>query len=336
VGSFHPAGDYDIAEGNIRSMKLSIVIPLLNEEPHIERTIETIRNEIAEFEGDYELILVDDGSSDGTWKVLQSLVRRVGDLRAIRLSRRFGKELALCAGLEQARGRAVVVMDGDLQHPPRLIPEMVRLWEEGGFDVVEGVKRHRGEESRSHRAQAGFYYFLLRSLSGIDLRGASDFKLMDRKVLEAWRRMGERNVFFKGMSAWLGFRRKRLFFNVEPRVGGKSAWSSLGLMRLAVNGITSFSSLPVHIITLMGTVFLCFAILLGANSLAQWFRGEAVTGFTTVNLLLLIIGSMLMIGLGIIGEYIAKIYDEVKGRPRFVIAETAEPMAAGEAVVDQS
>jgi len=310
-------------------MKLSVVIPLLNEESHIEQTLETIRRELIGLEGDYELILIDDGSSDGTWAILRALAERFGDLRAIRLSRRFGKELALCAGLEHARGEAVVVMDGDLQHPPRLIPEMVRLWEEEGFEVVEGVKRFRGEGSRSYHAQAGFFYFLLRSLSGIDLSGASDFKLMDRKVLDAWRRMGERNVFFKGMSAWLGFRRKRLFFDVEPRVGGKSAWSSLGLLRLAINGITSFSSLPVHIITLMGAVFLCFALLLGIQSLAMWFSGEALTGFTTVNLLLLIIGSMLMIGLGIIGEYIAKIYDEVKGRPRYVIAETVEPAAAG-------
>jgi glycosyltransferase involved in cell wall biosynthesis len=309
-------------------MKLSVVIPLLNEEPHLERTLETIRGELAMFEGDYELVLVDDGSSDGTWKLLQASVDEFSNVRAIRLSRRFGKELALCAGLERARGDAVVVMDGDLQHPPRLIPEMVRCWEEEGFDVVEGVKQHRGEESRSYRVQTRLYYVLLRSLSGIDLRGASDFKLMDRKVVEAWGRMGERNVFFRGMSAWLGFQRKRLFFNVERRVGGGTAWSPLGLIRLAINGITSFSSLPVHIITVMGVVFLLFSLILGVSSLLQWFSGEAVTGFTTVNLLLLIIGSMLMIGLGIIGEYIAKIYEEVKGRPRYVIAETAEPRMA--------
>ncbi|MBW2493131.1 MAG: glycosyltransferase family 2 protein [Deltaproteobacteria bacterium] len=310
-------------------MKLSIVIPLLNEEPHLEQTLETIRRELAIFEGDYELVLIDDGSSDGTWELLRKSVAAFGDARAIRLSRRFGKELAMCAGIERSRGDAVVVMDGDLQHPPRLIPEMVRGWEEEGFDIVEGVKKHRGDESSSYRTQTGFYYFLLRSLSGIDLKGASDFKLMDRRVVDAWSRMGERNVFFRGMSAWLGFRRKKLYFDVEQRAGGRSAWSSLGLIRLAINGITSFSSLPVHIITVMGAIFLCFALLLGANSIVQWFSGEAVTGFTTVNLLLLIIGSMLMIGLGIIGEYIAKIYDEVKGRPRFVIAEIAEPGSEG-------
>jgi len=310
-------------------MKLSVVIPLLNEEAHLEKTLEAIRHELAMFDGDYELVVIDDGSSDRTWNLLQGSVNEFGDVRAIRLSRRFGKELAMCAGLERAQGDAVVVMDGDLQHPPRLIPEMVRYWEDEGFDIVEGVKRRRGEESSLYRAEAGVYNFLLRALSGIDLRGASDFKLMDRKVLDAWNLMPERSVFFRGMSAWLGFRRKRLPFDVEPRAGGSTAWSSLGLVRLAINGITSFSSLPVHIITVMGAVFLFFALFLGVDSLVQWFRGEAVTGFTTVNLLLLIIGSMLMIGLGIIGEYIAKIYDEVKGRPRYVIAETAEPRAGG-------
>lgn len=306
-------------------MKLSVVIPLLNEEEHIAQTLETIRRELVAFEGDYELVLIDDGSSDGTWERLQASVERYGDVCAIRLSRRFGKELALCAGLERARGEAVIVMDGDLQHPPHLIPEMVRIWEQEGFDVVDAVKQHRGDETGTHRAQAGFYYRLMRMLSGIDLKNASDFKLMDRKVLDAWKSMPERNVFFRGMSAWLGFKRKRLPFDVGQRAGGTTAWSAIGLARLAVNAITSFSSLPMHIITAMGGVFLVFALVFGVETLLQWFRGDAVTGFATVNLLLLIIGSMLMIGLGIIGEYIAKIYDEVKGRPRYVIAETAEP-----------
>jgi glycosyltransferase involved in cell wall biosynthesis len=313
-------------------MKLSVVIPLLDEASHLAETLATIRDALAPLAGDYELVLVDDGSSDATWQLLQREAERSGDVRAIRLSRRFGKELALCAGLERARGDAVAVMDGDLQHPPGLIPEMVRSWEEEGFDVVEAVKRHRGGESAVSGARAGLFYGVLRRLSGIDLRDASDFKLLDRRVVDAWCELPERNVFFRGMSAWLGFRRKQIAFDVAPRAGGRTAWSTLGLLQLAVNGITSFSSLPVHIITVMGVVFLAFALVLGANSLVQWFTGVAVTGFTTVNLLILIIGSMLMIGLGIIGEYIAKIYDEVKGRPRYVVAETTgwrEDGAAG-------
>src|SRR5262249_39013789 len=157
---------------------------------------------------------------------------------------------------------------------------------------------------------------------GIDLEGASDFKLMDRRVLDAWMRLPERNVFFRGMSAWLGFRRKQLPFVAAPRVGGETKWSRLGLLRLAGNGITSFSSIPVHFVTLVGAAFLVFSLILGATALWQKITGIAFTGFTTVIILQLMIASMIMIGLGIIGEYISKIYDEVKGRPRYVVAES--------------
>jgi glycosyltransferase involved in cell wall biosynthesis len=212
-------------------------------------------------------------------------------------------------------------MDGDLQHPPRLIPEMVRCSDEEGFDIVEGVKGRRGEESTSYRTQAGVYHFLLRALSGIDLRGASDFKLMDRKVLDAWNRMPERSVFFRGMSAWLGFRRKELPFEVAPRVGGSSGWSPVRLLRLGVTGITSFSTIPIHLITLLGLVFLAFAGVLGLQTLYNKYIGQAETGFTTVIVLMLLIGSLILIGLGVIGLYVARIYDEVKGRPRYVVRD---------------
>jgi glycosyltransferase involved in cell wall biosynthesis len=309
-------------------MKLSVVIPLLHEEQHLTQTIDVIRDTLRPLAGDYELVLVDDGSTDGTWRKLCEAAAVHREVHAVRLSRNFGKELALCAGLERARGDAVVVMDGDLQHPPALILEMLRAWEEEGYEVVEGVKRNRGEESILRRGEAMLFYDLLRRLSGIDLRDASDFKLLDRKVLEAWSAMPERNVFFRGMSAWLGFRRKRIPFEVQRRVGGASGWPGLRRARLAAHGITAFSTLPMHAVTLMGVAFLLFAIALGIYSVALWARGGALTGFTTVNLLLLIIGSMLMIGLGIIGEYIARIYDEVKRRPRYVVAETAGTAAS--------
>ena len=303
-------------------MKLSVVIPLWQEEQHLAETIRVIGDALEPLRGDYELVLVDDGSTDGTWRLVREAAAAHPEISALRLSRNFGKELALCAGLERARGDAVVVMDGDLQHPPALVPEMVRIWEDEGYDVVEGVKRTRGPESAMRRLEALLFYDLLRRLSGIDLRNASDFKLLDRKVLSAWSAMPERSVFFRGMSAWLGFRRKQIPFDVEPRVGGRTSWSAARRTQLAIRGITSFSTLPMHVVTLMGVAFLLFAVVLGVNSLVQWAQGVALTGFTTVNLLLLIVGSMLMIGLGIIGEYVARIYDEVKGRPRYVVAET--------------
>ena len=307
-----------------RSMrKLSVVIPLYNEAAHLHSTLEVICRHISDLPCDWELVLIDDGSTDGTWEEIVSFWQDNPPIRALRLSRRFGKELAICAGLERARGDAVVVMDGDLQHPPALIADMVKGWEEG-YDVVEACKRKGDGKPIVAAAQAGLFYSLFRRMSGIDLVGASDFKLLDRKVLEAWGQMPERNVFFRGMSAWLGFRRKQIPMVVEKRVRGKSSWSTPGLFRLAITGMTSFSSLPIHIITALGAIFLVFSLLFGLYALVLKIRGVALSGFTTVIILQLLIGSMLVTALGIIGEYISKVYDEVKRRPRFIVTDTLE------------
>jgi glycosyltransferase involved in cell wall biosynthesis len=269
----------------------------------------------------FEIIAVDDGSPDDTWERLAAEARRRPYLRAVRLSRNFGKEHALSAGLEASRGEVVLVMDGDLQHPPSLIPEMVARWREGGCDVVEAVKQRRGIESWRSRLCAGAFYGLLKVLSGFDLRGASDFKLLDRRVVDAWRQMPEHSLFFRGMVAWLGFRRARIAFDVPKRVGGTSRWSLFALARLATGAITAFSSSLLQLVTLFGLLFLAFAFFLAVQTFLMWLRGHAVTGFATVILLLLMIGSLLMISLGLIGLYVARIYDEVKGRPRFVVAD---------------
>ncbi len=298
---------------------LSVVIPCHNEGSHLDETLGTIRGVMDGLERPYELVIIDDGSTDETWRVLQQHAH--DGLHALKLSRCFGKEVALCAGLERARGRAVIVMDGDLQHPPALIPDMVRAWSDEGYLVVEGVKADRSPDGTVVRVRAGAFHWMLRRLSGLDLRGASDFKLLDRRALNAWMEMRERNVFFRGMSAWIGFRRKELPFSVHERAGGRTAWTTRALFRLALTGITSFSSLPLQIITWMGACFFGFSILLGMYAVFRKLTGGAVTGFTTVIVLQLFIGSMVMIGLGILGIYISRIYDEVKGRPRYVIAD---------------
>jgi len=299
---------------------LSVVIPLYREGQHLAETLKETLASLGTLDMDYELILVDDGSPDDTWQVIADQSRRYLGVKGIRLSRNFGKEAALAAGLEQATGDAIVVMDGDLQHPPTLIPAMVKHWKEGA-EVVEAVKQHRGTESHYSKLRAQLFYAIFTRLAGYDLRGASDFKLMDRRVLDAWRGMGERNLFFRGMNAWLGFRRVQLPFNVPARAGGESSWSVLQLVRLALTAVTSFSSAPLQLITLTGAGFAVFALVLGAQTLYQKVVGHAVDGFTTVILLLLVIGGAVMLGLGIIGTYIARIYEEVKGRPRYIVAE---------------
>ncbi|HEX6883454.1 MAG TPA: glycosyltransferase family 2 protein [Planctomycetota bacterium] len=300
---------------------LSVVLPCLNEGAHLARSLATLCGVLEGLGLTHELVVVDDGSSDDTWEVLVREARARPNLRAVRLSRRFGKEQALVAGLERARGAGVLVMDADLQHPPELIPAMVAAWRTEGYEVVEAVKTRRGAEPLVARLGARLFYPLFRRLSGFDLEGASDFKLLDRRVLEAWSAMGERNVFFRGMSAWLGFRRKRLDFEVAPRAGGSSGWSPLRLLRLALNGITAFSTAPIHLITGLGCLFLVFSLGLGIQTLANYLQGRAATGFTTVIVLVLMVGSLILISLGVIGLYVARIYEEVKHRPRYVVRD---------------
>nr|WP_295783948.1 glycosyltransferase family 2 protein [Rhodoferax sp.] len=299
---------------------LSIVIPLFREGLHLAESLRETILTLDSLNMGYEVILVDDGSPDSTWQVIAEQSKQHHAIKGIRLSRNFGKEAALAAGLEQASGDAILVMDGDMQHPPTLIPTMVQHWK-AGADVVEAVKQYRGSESHYSKARAWFFYALFTYLAGYDLRGASDFKLMDRRVLDAWRSMGERNLFFRGMNAWLGFNRVQIPFDVPVRAGGESSWSFLQLIRLAITAVTSFSSAPLQLITFTGAGFAIFAFGLAIQTLYQKIAGKAVDGFTTVILLLLVIGGAVMLGLGIIGTYIARIYDEVKARPRYIIAE---------------
>lgn len=302
---------------------LSVVIPLYREGEHLADTLPEIIAVLDQLAVNYEVLLVDDGSPDNTWLAICKQRQHYPQVTGLRLSRNFGKEAALAAGLENALGQAIVVMDGDLQHPPALIPEMYRLWQDG-VEVVEAVKQHRGNESRSSRLHAKLFYSLFSRLSGFDLHGASDFKLMDRRVLDAWLRMGERNLFFRGMNAWLGFRRAQIPFNVADRVSGESNWSLIQLIRLAMTAVTSFSSAPLYLLVMTGVAFYAFALILGIDTLYMKFSNQAVDGFTTVILLLLIVGGAVMLGLGLIGVYIARIYEEVKGRPRYIIAEQSK------------
>jgi glycosyltransferase involved in cell wall biosynthesis len=303
---------------------ISVVIPLYNEALHLKELLSDLKTALQETGCRFEVVLVDDGSSDNMWAKIKDEAQMWSDLRAIRLSRNFGKELALCAGLERARGNAIVVMDGDGQHPSSLLPLLIEKWRTSGADIVEAVKRRRGHESLTSKFGALTFYVILNKLSGFDLKGASDFKLIDRRVLDTWLAMRERNVFFRGMTAWMGFKVARIPFEVAARRAGKSGWSYFRRAKLALIGITTFSSFPLHFVTFAGVIFFIFAVGLGIQTLYLKLAGRAFTGFATVILLELIIGSLLMISLGIIGEYLARIYEEVKGRPRYIVSESID------------
>ncbi len=299
---------------------LTVVLPAYNEEASVPKAARVLASLLAQEDIPFELMFIDDGSRDGTWKAIQAQTKEDPRVRGVRFSRNFGKEAAIFAGLAQARGDCVAVMDCDLQHPPEKVPEMYRLWQHG-YQVVEGVKASRGKENPLHGLGAKGFYAVISRATGIDMSRASDFKLLDRRAVDVLLAMREKNAFFRALSSWIGFSAAQVEFEVQPRAAGSSKWSIRSLVRYAVTNVAAFSAAPLQIVTLLGAaVFVC-SVGLGLWSLWQKLTGQALEGFTTVILLQLLIGSILMICLGIIGYYVAKIYEELKDRPRYIIME---------------
>lgn len=298
---------------------LSVIIPAYNEQENIEKTAETIYKILSENKIDCEIMFVDDGSRDKTWEIISRLSKENSSVRGLKFSRNFGKEGAIFAGLKACAGDAAVVIDCDLQHPPELIPEMVKLWENGA-EVVEAVKASRGKESLIYKIFAKSFYRLMKNSADVNLDRASDYKLMDRKVIDALNDMPERLTFFRALSSWVGFNTAQIEFNVAPRNAGTTKWNFKKLAKFAINNITSFTNLPLQIVTGMGVLFLVFALIFGIQTLVNYFNGVSAEGFSTVILLILITGSFLMLGLGVIGYYMAKIYEEIKFRPRYIVS----------------
>ena len=299
---------------------LSVIIPAFNEADNIPRTARVLSDILRDNAIDYELIFVNDGSSDETWELITGLSKEDARVAGISFSRNFGKESAIFAGLEKAAGDCAVIMDCDLQFPPETMIKMYRIWEQGDVDLVEGRKSSRGRENPVYRGFSLLFYKLMGSK--LDMEAASDFKLMDRAVIDALNRMPERLTFFRAMSGWVGFKTERVFFDVADREIGESKWSPGSLIRFAVRNITSFSSAPLQIITGCGVVTFIFALILGIQTLYRKIAGISLEGFTTVIILQLLTSSVIMFSLGVIGYYLAKIYEEIKQRPRYIIKET--------------
>ena len=298
---------------------LSVIIPAFNEEKMIRKAAKTISGILENEKIDYELLFIDDGSRDQTWSEIQAVSNLNYNCRGIHFSRNFGKESAMFAGLEKASGDCCIVLDCDLQHPPEKIPEMYHLWEQG-FEVVEGIKKDRGTESGVHKLAAHSFYSLISRAIGMDMSSSSDFKLLDRKVVDTLNQMPERNVFFRALSFWVGFNKTELPYCVQDRTDGESKWSTKSLFRYAITNITSFSSTPLHFISILGILMFIIALIFSVITLIQKFSGAAAEGFTTVIILLLFTGSIIMLSLGVIAYYIGKMYDELKGRPRYIIS----------------
>lgn len=300
---------------------ISIVISAFNEEEIIRYCVNIINDIMSQVEFNYEIVIVDDGSTDNTWSVIKSISLKCLYVKAISFSRNFGKEAAILAGLAYSCGDAVITMDADLQHPPAMIPDFIKKWKEENVKIVEGVKNNRGEENRLHRCMANQFYKLMSCAIGKNLSNTSDYKLLDREVVNVILKMPEKHMFYRAITSWIGFKTDIVVYEVQNRICGRSKWSAFELMKYAVRNITSFSSAPLQVITVCSLFFFVLAICIGFISLIKWITGNAVEGFTTVILLQLIIGSILMFALGLIGYYISKLCDEVRNRPRYIVKE---------------
>lgn len=298
---------------------ISVIIPSFNEEDNIKRTTQKVSEVLARESISYELIFVNDGSKDATWNVIQCCSQDNSNVRGLSFSRNFGKEACIFAGLRAAKGDCCVIMDCDLQHPPETVIEMYRCWE-NGYQVVEGVKHSRGKEGLFYKISAGLFYKLMSRFVGIDMEASSDFKLLDRKVVDVLCQLPEKSTFFRALSFWAGFKTTTVEYDVAPREFGASKWSMSKLIRYALNNMASFTAEPLQFVTFIGAVLIVAFMCLGIQTLIKWGTGNAVEGFTTVILLLLLIGGIVMVSLGIIGFYISKIYEECKGRPQYIVS----------------
>ena len=302
---------------------LSVIIPAYNEELLIDKAYYTISEILKNENIENEIIFIDDGSSDDTYKRIKALSEKEENITGLHFSRNFGKEAAISAGLATAAGDSVVVIDCDLQHPPEKIVEMYRLWEEG-YEIVEGIKSSRGKENAVHGLAARGFYSLISSLVGFDMSNASDFKLLDRKVVDILNKIPERKGFFRAISFWVGYNKATVEFEVSERTEGESKWSTISLLKYAISNISAYSTAPMQVVTVLGVMMLAITMIFSVWALIDKISGRALEGMTTVIIILIFIGSIMMISLGIIGYYVARIYEEIKGRPKYIVSSSCK------------
>jgi len=310
---------------------LSVVVPCFNEEAGIgafHRCLAGVMDKLGEI---WEVIYVNDGSRDATLRLMQGLHQADPHVAVVNLSRNFGKEIALTAGLDHARGAAIVVIDADLQDPPEIIPELVAAWREGN-DVVYAQRRARHGETLLKRTTAGLFYRVMQQLGGVEMpRDAGDFRLMSRRAVDAVLRLRERHRFMKGLFAWVGFPSKAVLYDRAPRHAGRTSWNYWRLWNLALEGITSFSVMPLKVATYFG---LLVAVLAGVYIIQLIVRtlvyGNPVAGYPSLMAVVLFLGGVQMIMLGVIGEYLGRVFNEVKQRPLYLVESVLPPSVPGD------
>lgn len=305
--------------------KITILSPVYNESEGVEKFYSEICLLGSNLPYDFEFLFVNDGSDDDTGLILEKFANEDGRVRVIELSRNYGKEIAMAAGLDYAAGDAVIIMDADLQHPPAVVKELVAGWQEG-YDDVFTVKTSRLGESWFKRTTSGLFYFLLEKLTRLDInKGASDFRLLSRDAVDAIKQYRETQRYTKGLYTEIGFNKKAVYFEQHPRFAGKSKWNYWQLLKLAIEGVTSFSTLPLRLATISGIiagfVAMCYMIWVIVKAIL-W--GEPVAGYPTLMCSILFIGSFQLVCTGIIGEYLGRVFKETKHRPLYIVKRVVE------------
>jgi polyisoprenyl-phosphate glycosyltransferase len=307
-------------QSNLDFVELSIVVPLHNEEDNIDHLFERITSALNKLNITYEIICIDDGSKDNTLKCLIDHCDRNSVIKVVSFSRNFGKEIALTAGIDYAQGKAVIPIDADLQDPPELIEQLINKWREG-YDVVYAQRRLRLDDSWIKKLTAASFYWTISKLSPVDIpANVGDFRLLDRRVVEALKQMPERTRFMKGLFAWVGFKQCLILYDRQPRYQGQTKWNYWKLWNFALDGITSFSLIPLKIWTYLGLTISVFSFLYAAYLIILTIiEGITVPGYVSLMVVLLFLGGVQLIGLGVIGEYLGRIYEEAKQRPLYLV-----------------
>lgn len=305
----------------LKEFKVSIVIPSYNEEKNVLILAERLEKILSNY-NDYEIIFVDDGSKDNTLNNIKELHSKNNKIKYISFSRNFGHQSALKAGLDHATGDCVISMDGDGQHPPELIPELINRWIEG-YDIVYTIRKESKKLSFFKRKTANFFYGLINKFSNIKIeKGAADFRLIDKNVVEVLKNFNEYFLFYRGLVSWLGFKQIGLEYIPADRLSGESKYTVRKMFIFAINGITSFSTVPLHISTILGVIISIFSFVYGIQAIIlKIFTNQTISGWTSLMVGIFFLGGIQLIMLGIIGEYIGKIFIEVKRRPVYIIKE---------------
>jgi glycosyltransferase involved in cell wall biosynthesis len=303
--------------------KVSVILPCSNEEKNVPLIAERLIP-ILEKYNDYEILFVNDGSRDNTLEEIKKLAQQNTHIKYISFSRNFMHQNALRAGLKHATGDAVICMDADLQQPPDLIPEMVRLWNEEKYDIVYTLRRSTGKESFFKRFTANFFYWLINRVSNIGLEnGAADFRLMDRVAVDALNEYGEAYIFYRGIVSSMGFKKIALPYEVAPRIHGKSQYTLKKMINLSLSGITGFSTFPLQLSTFFGILISGLSFLYAAYAVViRLISGDTVPGWSSLLFGIFFLGGIQLLMIGILGEYVGKIFFEIKKRPNYIIKET--------------